>query len=71
MVLELAGSSFHTDAGLHPVRRLLEQRCGISRLTAPSERLRLLHVEATARGLDPGSIVPLLAPVLGIGRNRI
>ena len=67
VVLELVGSSFHTDAGLHPVRGLLEQRCGISRLTAPSERLRLLHVEATARGLDPGTVVPLLAPVLGIG----
>ena len=67
VVLELVGSSFHTDAGMHPVRGLLEQRCGISRLTAPSERLRLLHVEATARGLDPGSVVPLLAPVLGIG----
>jgi class 3 adenylate cyclase/tetratricopeptide (TPR) repeat protein len=66
-VLELVGSSFHTDAGLHPVRGLLERRCGISRLTAPSERLRLLRVEAAARGLDPGTVVPLLAPVLGIG----
>ncbi len=66
-VLELVGSSFHTDAGLHPVRTLLEQRCGISRPTVPGERVRLLEVEVTAQGLDPGTVVPLLAPVLGIG----
>ena len=32
-VLALIGSPFHTDAGLYPVRALLEQRCGIERLT--------------------------------------
>ena len=40
VVLELAGSPFHTDAGLHPVRTLIERRCGISRVTDPEERLR-------------------------------
>ena len=67
MVLELIGSPFHTDAGLHPVRTLLERRCGIDRLTDQDERLRLLR----RRGSRPvGWIrrpVPLLAPVLGIG----
>ncbi|HSS22851.1 MAG TPA: adenylate/guanylate cyclase domain-containing protein, partial [Mycobacterium sp.] len=29
VVLELAGSPFHTHVGLHPVRALLERRCGI------------------------------------------
>ena len=67
VVLELAGSPFHTDAGLHPVRGLLELRCGITRLTAPAERLALLCAEVAARGLDPTSMVPSLAPVLGIG----
>ena len=67
VVLELAGSPFHTDAGLHPVRTLLERRCGIDRLTDQAERLRLLDAEVPARGLDPVSVVPLLAPVLGIG----
>jgi class 3 adenylate cyclase/tetratricopeptide (TPR) repeat protein len=67
VVLELTGSSFHTDAGLHPVRTLIENRCGISRMTAPAERLRLLEAELTACGLDPTAVVPLLAPVLGIG----
>ena len=67
VVLELAGSPFHTDTGLHPVRTLLERRCGIGRLTEPGERLRLLHAHVAARSPEPGTLVPLLAPVLGIG----
>jgi class 3 adenylate cyclase/tetratricopeptide (TPR) repeat protein len=65
-VLELAGSPFHTDAGLHPVRVLLERRCGIERGTDQAQRLVLLDNEIRARGLDPQDTVPLLAPVLGI-----
>ena len=67
VVLELAGSPFHTDAGLHPVRTLIERHCGISRTTDPGDRLRLLDAEVRARSLDPETTVPLLAPVLGIG----
>jgi class 3 adenylate cyclase/tetratricopeptide (TPR) repeat protein len=67
MVLELAGSPDHADVGLHPVRTLLERRCGISRQTDTDQRLRLLEAEIAARGLDPVSTVPALAPVLGIG----
>jgi len=66
-VLELRGSSLHTDTGLHPVRRLVERRCGITRLTDGRERLRLLQAELRACGLDPVSTVPLLAPVIGVG----
>jgi class 3 adenylate cyclase len=66
VVLELTGSPFHTDVGLHPVRTLVERRCGISRLTDMSDRLQLLHTEVRARSLDPLTTVPLLAPVLGI-----
>ena len=66
VVLELIGSPFHTDVGLHPVRTLLEHRCGIDRMTDPAERLRLLQAEVAARALDPVRVVPLLAPVLGI-----
>ncbi|HET9876335.1 MAG TPA: adenylate/guanylate cyclase domain-containing protein, partial [Mycobacterium sp.] len=65
-VLALTGSPFHADAGLHPVRTLLEQRCGIKRTTEQADRLRLLEDEVRARGLEPQSTVPLLAPVLGI-----
>ena len=54
VVLELVGSPFHTDAGLHPVRALLERRCGIGRLTDPAERLRLLDAEVRARGAGSG-----------------
>ena len=67
VVLELAGSPFHTDTGLYPVRTLIERRCGISRTTDPGDRLRLLDAEVRACSLDPETTVPLLAPVLGIG----
>jgi class 3 adenylate cyclase/tetratricopeptide (TPR) repeat protein len=70
VVLELMGSPFHTDAGLHPVRALLERRCHIGRRTEQPERLRLLEVEVQARGLDSARVVPLLAPVLGIGTEH-
>ena len=66
VVLELVGSPFHTDAGLHPVRTLLERRCGIDRSTDEAERLRLLEADVRGCGLDPQSTVPLLAPVLGM-----
>jgi class 3 adenylate cyclase len=66
VVLELVGSPFHTDAGLHPLRTLLERRCGIDRNADPAKRLRQLDTEVRACGLDPQTTVPLLAPVLGI-----
>jgi class 3 adenylate cyclase len=66
VVLELVGSPFHTDAGLYPIRTLLERRCGIDRNTDQLERLRLLDAEIRACALDPRTNVPLLAPVLGI-----
>ena len=65
-VVAVTGSALHTDAGLHPIRSLLEQRCGISRLTPPGERLMLLEAELAALGLDTASTLPLLAPVLGV-----
>ena len=70
VVLELMGSPLHIDAGLHPVRALLERRCGIGRLTEQPERLRLLDAEVRLRELNPDSVVPLLAPVLGIGAEH-
>jgi class 3 adenylate cyclase/tetratricopeptide (TPR) repeat protein len=66
VVLDLVGSPFHTDAGLHPVRTLLERRCGIDRNTDQEQRIRLLDNEIRTCGLDPQTTVPLLAPVLGI-----
>ena len=49
-VLALIGSPFHTDAGLYPIRALLEQRCGIERSTEQAERLRLLENALRTRG---------------------
>jgi tetratricopeptide (TPR) repeat protein len=66
-VIGLFGSPVHSDTGLHPVRRLLERRCGITRLTDGRERLHLLQAELAACGLDPVSATPLLAPVIGVG----
>jgi class 3 adenylate cyclase len=66
-VINLFGSPLHTDIGLHPVRRLVERRCGITRLTHGRERLRLLRAELHACGMDPDSVVPLFAPIIGVG----
>ena len=67
VVLELVGSPFHTDVGLHPVRTLIEGRCGITRVTDAGERLRLLEAEVAACGLNAETAIPLLSAVLGIG----
>jgi class 3 adenylate cyclase/tetratricopeptide (TPR) repeat protein len=66
-VVELFGSPLHAGVGLHPVRTLLERRCGINRLVDGGQRLTLLRAELVAQGLDPQTVGPLLAPVLGIG----
>jgi class 3 adenylate cyclase/tetratricopeptide (TPR) repeat protein len=70
VVLPLIGSPFLANAGLHPVRALLERRCGIVRLTDPAERLQLLRVELAKVAMDPVFAIPLLAPVLGIGADH-
>lgn len=69
-VIRLFGSPFHTAVGLHPVRNLLERRCGITRLTEQAERLSLLETELDRLGLDPATTLPLLAPVLGISSEH-
>ncbi|WP_375484617.1 adenylate/guanylate cyclase domain-containing protein, partial [uncultured Mycobacterium sp.] len=66
VVLELFGSPFHTDTGLRPIRKLLERRCGIGSTSDPAERLAKLEAEITQLGLDPETMVPMLAPVLAI-----
>ncbi|MET0473304.1 MAG: adenylate/guanylate cyclase domain-containing protein [Mycobacterium sp.] len=67
VVLGLFGSPFYTDVGLRPIRRLLERRCGIERDSDPAERLRKLNAEVAQHARDPTALVPLLAPVLGVG----
>ena len=65
-VLELFGSPFHTDVGLRPVRRLIERHCRIQRDSDAADSLRLLEAEVQSRSMDTATVVPLLAPVLGI-----
>lgn len=66
VVLHLFGSPFHADVGLHPVRKLLERRCAITRGASPEERLALLRNELDAQGMDVDAVISKLAPVLGI-----
>lgn len=65
-VIELPGSPFHADAGFHPVRTLIEHRCGISAEDDPQARLGLLGDELTRLGLDSATTLPLLAALAGI-----
>ncbi len=65
-LLELHGSPFHVDAGFHPVRRLVEARCGIRDDMNPRVRLECLSEELTDLGLDVPETIPFLAPILGI-----
>nr|WP_305728644.1 adenylate/guanylate cyclase domain-containing protein [Mycobacterium sp. GA-1285] len=69
-VIELAGSPVHTDAGLYPVRTLLERRCGITRQTEPERRLALLESELDAQNLNASEALPLLAPVIGLDATQ-
>nr|MDT0525721.1 hypothetical protein [Streptomyces sp. DSM 41633] len=46
--------------------RLLERRCGIDRTSDSAERLQLLRSEIEQRSLDPTTVLPMLAPLLGI-----
>jgi class 3 adenylate cyclase len=64
--VQLLGSPFRADANFHPVRALIESRCGLERDAAPVERLARLRREASEVGLAPGELMPVLAPVLDI-----
>jgi class 3 adenylate cyclase len=65
-VIELHGSPFHVDVGFHPIRSLIDARCGIGEAAGGAERLECVSRDLTTLGLDAAETVPLLAPVLGI-----
>jgi class 3 adenylate cyclase len=65
-VVALIGSFFHTDAGLWPVRQLIEERCGITRHSDGPDRLRRLRDVVEAVGLA-SERVALLAALIGLG----
>ncbi|OBI74170.1 adenylate/guanylate cyclase domain-containing protein [Mycobacterium sp. E740] len=68
-VVELIGSPFHTDAGLYPIRTLIEHQCRIERNTGQAQRLHALASHLAVLGLDAPSLVLLLAPVLGLAAD--
>jgi class 3 adenylate cyclase len=59
--VDLCGSPFHTEVGLHPLRVLLDH-CGRQGVDAGAAPRDLAEVVA-AVGLDPAALVPLLAPL--------
>jgi len=65
-VIELQGSPFHVDAGFHPVRGLIEYRCGIEEDDDPAARLERLAREVAGLGLEHSADLPLLAALVGI-----
>ncbi len=65
-VVHLHGSPFHVDAGFHPVRSLIEVRCGIGDDAGGPERLERLTGDVLSLELDGSETIPLLAPILGI-----
>ena len=62
----LHGSPFHVDAGFHPVRRLVETRCGIRDDASPPSASSASPASSTDPWARPSETVPFLAPVLGI-----
>jgi len=64
-VVEMAGSAIE-DSGLYPVRRLIESSVGIRRGAGGAERLQRLREHLTHRGLGPETLLPRLAPILGL-----
>ncbi len=64
-VVTLPGSILHTQIGLSPFRRLIEDACGIDRRTPPTARLERLGELLARQGVEPVAL-PLLAALLGI-----
>jgi class 3 adenylate cyclase/tetratricopeptide (TPR) repeat protein len=64
--LQLLGSPFRADTNFHPLRVVIEGRCGLERDATPVERLARLRREVSEVGLAPSELVPLLAPLLDI-----
>jgi class 3 adenylate cyclase len=64
--IQLLGSPVHAEASFHPLRALLESRCGFGRGATTVERLSRLRHELAHFGLPADELVPLLAPVVDV-----
>lgn len=65
-VVTLTGSPDHGDVGFHPLRRLIETRCGIGPGSTTHFQLARLESELESLGFAALDSLPLLAPVLGL-----
>lgn len=65
-VVGLAGYADHRGVGFHPLRRLIETRCGIDAGSSPRDQLVRLGQELASLGFTPTDSVPLIAPILGL-----
>ncbi|MCW2783957.1 MAG: adenylate/guanylate cyclase protein [Marmoricola sp.] len=66
VVVTLSGSSDHHDVGFHPLRRLIESRCGIGPGSTTHLQLISLEQDLGSLGFSPLDTLPLLAPILGL-----
>lgn len=66
VVVPLSGSEDHHGVGFHPVRRLIETRCGIGPASTAYHQLALLQAELETLSFSPLDTLPLLAPILGL-----
>jgi class 3 adenylate cyclase/tetratricopeptide (TPR) repeat protein len=66
-VVEVAAVPDAAAAGFQPLRVLIERGCRIRPAHDGGERLRRLRLHLAAVGLDHVGLVPLLAPVVGVG----
>jgi class 3 adenylate cyclase len=64
--LQLLGSPLHAEASFHPLRALVDSRCGFGRGAATDQRLSRLRHELARVGLPADELVPLLAPVIDL-----
>ena len=64
-VVTLAGSTDHRGVGFHPLRRLIESRCGIGAGSTSHDQLTRLEQDLASLGFAEDA-VPLIAPILGL-----
>lgn len=65
-VITLAGSSDHHGVGFHPLRRLIEARCGIGAGSTTHDQLVRLGEHLVSLGFVAVDAIALLAPILGL-----
>ncbi|MCW2786935.1 MAG: adenylate/guanylate cyclase protein [Marmoricola sp.] len=65
-VVTLTGSPDHHDVGFHPLRRLIETRCGIGPGTTAHLQVARLEQDLVSLGFTLLDTLPLIAPILGL-----